>query len=85
MAVHLWKSMNLDTFWANFRKNCIYNIGFIDCLNIFAEKTNKYIRYAVYIEILMPNDAQWIISISWEKKSKITVIWSNNIVNFLKS
>ena len=39
MAVHLWKSMNLDTFWAHFSKNSIKNSSCIDffkyiCLNI---------------------------------------------------
>ena len=38
MAVHLWKSMNLDTFWEHFGKNCIkktiLQIFWYICLNI---------------------------------------------------
>ena len=30
MAIHLWKSMNLDTFWVHFGKNSIQNSGFMD-------------------------------------------------------
>ena len=44
-----------------FGKNSIQNSGFIDfliyLLKYWVRKTKKLIRNAVYLEILMPNDA----------------------------